>query len=84
MEGLVEATAAGGHGLGTHGDSDVDGSFADLVRDVLDGFEAGGAEAVYGGGAGGVGDSGCEGGGAELVRGAGVVDLEGVSIFDST
>jgi len=47
----------------------------DLVSNVFDSLEAGGAEAVDGGGGGGVGKAGGKGCGTDVVGGAGVVDL---------
>lgn len=40
------AVGVGAHALGANGDADVDGAGEDLVGDVLDGQEAGRAEAV--------------------------------------
>lgn len=48
VERVGEAVAAGGHDFGADGDAAFDVAEADLVGDVLGGFEAGGAEAVDG------------------------------------
>ena len=40
VEGLGDAVAVAGHQLGADGHADVDGAELDLVRDVLDGFQA--------------------------------------------
>lgn len=49
VEGIgAEAVTAGGHEFGADGDAAFDVAEADLVGDVLGGFEAGGAEAVDG------------------------------------
>lgn len=53
MERLHEAVTTRRHGLGTDSDTNLDATHADLVGYILDGFEAGGAEAVNGGGTGG-------------------------------
>lgn len=66
-EGPGQAVAASRHGFGADGDADFDGAAGDLVGDVLDGFEAGGAEAVYGGAGGGDGEAGGEESGAAVV-----------------
>lgn len=63
------------HGLGTHGKTNVDAAHVDLVGNVLDGLEARRAEAVDGGGGGGVGEAGGERGRTDVVGGTGVVDL---------
>lgn len=47
VEGL-RGTGGGGHGFGADGDAAVDAAEADLVGDVLGGFEARGAEAIHG------------------------------------
>ena len=75
MEGGGEAVAAGGHHFGADGDADVDVAERDLVGNVLGCFQARGAEAVDGGGGGGVGDAGSEGGGTDDVGGFAVIDL---------
>lgn len=76
----VKPLACGGrgHAFTADGEADVDAAKVDLVGNVLHGFEAGGAEAVDGGGSGGVGEAGSEGGGANVVGGARVVDLGSV------
>jgi hypothetical protein len=76
----TQAAATSRHKLGSDGEADVDASKMDLVGNVLDGFEAGGTEAVDGGGGGSVGEAGCERGGTDEVRRAGVVDLHEVSL----
>jgi hypothetical protein len=53
-----------------------------LVRDVLGGFEAGGAESVYGGGGGCVWEAGCKGGSPELIRCFAVGDLRMKALAD--
>ena len=75
MEGFVEAVASFGHRFGADGDADVDAAGDDLVGDILDSFEAGGAEAVYGAGGCGGGVAGCEGGGAGYIGCFAVGDL---------
>lgn len=75
VEGFGEAVAACGHHFGADGDAAFNVSEADLVGDVLGGFEAGGTEAVDGGGASGVGEASRECGGADFVGGSGVIDL---------
>lgn len=69
MEG-ASGTAARGHQLCAHGDTDIDRAVGDLVRDILGGLQARGAEAVDGGGGGGVGESGSQGGGTDEVGSA--------------
>ena len=82
MEGGGAGTAFG-HGFGANGDADIDATCGDLGGDVLDGFQAGRAEAVDGGGCGRVGEASGEGGGAGNVGGFGVVDLKrGALEFD--
>ena len=75
VEGLVEAVPPRGHGFGPDGQADVDAAEGDLVGHVLHRFEARGAEAVHGGGCGGVGEAGGEGGGPDGGGGFAVVDL---------
>lgn len=75
MEGFLEAIAAFGHGLGADCETDLNASVADLVGDVLNCFETGGAEAVDRRGGGGVGEASCEGCGTDKVGGFSVVDL---------
>lgn len=75
MEGFLETVAAFAHGLGANRDADFDATGYDLVGDVLDGFEAGRAEAVHGGAASGGGVAGCEGGGTADVGCFAVADL---------
>jgi len=55
------------HALGAACDADLDGVLGDGVRDIGNGLETGGTEAVDGAGAGCVGEAGGEGGDAELV-----------------
>lgn len=43
----VDPAAAEGHGLSADGDANIDCARADLVGDVVDCFEARGAETVY-------------------------------------
>jgi len=73
----IETLAGGGrgHAFAADGEADVNAAEVDLVGDVLHGFETGGAEAVYGGGGGGVGEACGQGGGTDVVGGTGVVDL---------
>jgi hypothetical protein len=71
----TQTAAASRHKLGSDGKADVDAPKMDLVGNVLDGFEAGGTEAVDGRGGGSVWEAGCERGGTDEVRRAGVVDL---------
>jgi hypothetical protein len=75
MEGFLEAITAFRHGLGADCEADLNATITDLVGDVLNGFETGGAEAVDGRGGGGVGEAGCEGCGADEVGGLAVADL---------
>jgi hypothetical protein len=72
VEGLVEGIAAGGHGLGTDGDSNGDGALGDGVGNIGCSLETGGAEAIDGRCRGGIGEAGGEGGGAQLVGGLAV------------
>lgn len=74
-EGTGEGVTAGGHGLSAKGDTDLDGARGDLIGDVLNGFEAGGAEAVYAGAGGSDGEASGEEGGAAVVGCFGVGDL---------
>ena len=46
MEGFLEAVATFRHGFGANGNTAFDTAATDLVGDVLDGFQTGGAEAV--------------------------------------
>lgn len=74
-EGAGEAVATSGHVLGTNGQTDLDGAGLNLGRNVLDGLEAGGAEAVDAAGGGGGGEARGKAGGADVVCGFGVRDL---------
>ena len=74
-EGAGEAVAASGHVLGTDGHTDLDGAGLNLGSNVLDGLEAGGAEAVDTAGGGGSGEASGKAGGADVVCGFGVRDL---------
>lgn len=64
------AVGVGAHALRTHGDTNIDGACKDLVGDVLDGEQAGRAEAVGYRGGGGYGEAGSQDGGAGDVGGA--------------
>ena len=75
MERLFEAVATFRHGLSANCYANIDAAGDDLVGDVLDTFEPGRAEAVYGGGTGCGGVAGCEGGRASDVGGFSVGDL---------
>ena len=69
MERLFEAVATLRHGFGANCNTNVDAATHYLVGDVLDSFEPGRAEAVYGGSTGCGGVPGCEGGSAGDVGG---------------
>lgn len=75
VKGLLETVAAGSHGLGTNGDTNLDRAGRDGVGNVGGGLETGAAETVDRRGTGGVGESGREGCGAHLVGGLAVGDL---------
>lgn len=74
-EGAFEAVAAGRHVLGAYRDTDFDGTGLDLCSDVLDGLEAGRAEAVDAASSSGGGEAGGKAGCADVVCGLGVGDL---------
>lgn len=76
VEGLLEGVAANAHGLGAHGDTDLDGAARDGVGNVGDSLEARGAEAVERVGTSGVGEAGSKGGGTKLVGGLAIGDLQ--------
>lgn len=61
--------------LGADGDTDLDGAALNLCGNVLDGLEAGGAEAIDAAGGGGGGEASGKAGGADVVGGFGVRDL---------
>jgi hypothetical protein len=46
VEGLGPAVAARAHGFGAHGHANIDRPESDLIGDVVDGFQSGGAETV--------------------------------------
>jgi hypothetical protein len=75
VERSFETVACSGHHFCAQGNTDVDAAIGNLVRDILGGFETGGAEAVYGGGSGGVGEASCKSSGANEVCGPSIVDL---------
>lgn len=63
------------HRLGANGNTDIDTSHADLVGNVLHGLQSGRAEAVDGGGGGGVGEAGGQRCGADDVGCSRMTDL---------
>lgn len=79
--GLVELTssaAARGHGLGTDSDTHRDGIVGDLVCNVGDGLEAGGAEAVDDAGGDSVGEASSQGCSSDLV---GRLSIAGLRVY---
>ena len=87
MEWLVEAVGGLRHDFSANSNSDVDGALGDGIGDVLSGLEARGAEAIYRGSTGGVGDAGGEGGSSDNGSSFAIVDLVAVryrDIFMST
>lgn len=81
VERAGKTVATVGHALGTEGETARDGAEGDLVGNVLDGLQAGGAEAVARGSAGGVGEAGGEGGGTDVVGSLGIGDLKKLVYF---
>jgi len=79
-DGRVEGSGATplfglAHRLGANRDTDIDASHADLVGDVLHGLQSGRAEAVDGGGGGGVGEASGQRCGADHVGCSRMTDL---------
>ena len=75
MEGFLEAITAFRHGLGADCEADLNATITDLVGDVLNGFETGGAEAIDGRRGGGAWEAGSQARGANVVGSFGVGDL---------
>ena len=75
MERFFEAVATLRHRFSANCNTNIDAAIADLVGDVLDSFEPGRAEAIYGGSTGCGGVPSCERGGAGDVGGFSVGDL---------
>ena len=75
MERFFEAVATLRHGFSANCNTNIDAATDDLIGDILDSFEPGRAEAVYGGGTGCGGVPGCEGGGSGDVGGLSIGDL---------
>lgn len=71
-----------GHQLNADCETNFDRPACDLVRDLLNGKEARGAETVGTGDGGRVGEAGGESGGTCLVGGKTVVDVAAADIFD--
>lgn len=78
------AVGVGAHAFGAYGNTDIDGAGEDLVGDVLDGEETGGAEAVGYGGGGGHWETGGQDGGAGDVGGALGETVADADILDKT
>jgi len=74
-EGSLETVATSGHVLGAYCDTDLDGTGLNLCGNVLDGLEAGRAEAVDAASSGGGREASGEAGSANVVCGLGVGDL---------
>ena len=67
VEWTRQAIATGGHQLRTDGNTNVNGTELDLVRNILYSLETRGAESVHGGSTSRVRDTSCEGGGTDEV-----------------